>query len=88
MHNAHDSRLRNRARPGSIAAPYLAIDNRGSNRLSGPRQFFTGKEHVATTMLGRLQDEAAYWGKMTGTRFGEPFNCREPIAVTDFTRWV
>lgn len=51
-------------------------------------QFITGKEHVSPTMLERLQDEAAYWGKMIGTRYGEPFNCREPIALTDFTRLI
>ncbi len=51
-------------------------------------QFFTGKEDVVPSMLERIRDEAAYWGKMIGTRFGEPFNCREPIALTDLTRLI
>lgn len=51
-------------------------------------QFTTGKEHVAPTMLDRLRDEAAYWGKMIGTRYGEPFTSREPIALSDLTHLI
>lgn len=49
-------------------------------------QFSSGKEHVVPSMLDRLRDEAAYWGKMIGTRYGEPFTSREPIALSDLTR--
>ncbi len=49
-------------------------------------QFTTGREHIAPSFSERLRDEASYWGKMIGTRYGEPFNCREPIALSDFTR--
>jgi N-acetylglucosamine malate deacetylase 1 len=49
-------------------------------------QFVTGKEGVSPTMLERIRDEAAYWGKMIGTRYGEPFHCREPIALTDLSK--
>ena len=31
--------------------------------------------------LDRLRDEAAYWGKVIGTRYGEPFTCREPLGL-------
>lgn len=31
--------------------------------------------------LDGLQNEAAYWGKTIGVRFGEPFACREPIGM-------
>jgi N-acetylglucosamine malate deacetylase 1 len=48
-------------------------------------QFITGKEHITPNMIDRVRDEAAYWGKMIGTRYGEPFNCREPIALSDLT---
>ena len=51
-------------------------------------QFTTGKDHVVPSMLDRLHDEAAYWGKMIGTRYGEPFTSREPIALTDLTRLI
>jgi bacillithiol biosynthesis deacetylase BshB1 len=46
-------------------------------------QFVTGRQHVQPSMLDRLRDEAAYWGKMIGRKYGEPFTCREPIALTD-----
>lgn len=51
-------------------------------------QFTTGKEHIEPTMLDRLRDEAAYWGKMIGTRYGEPFTSREPIALSDLSRLI
>jgi bacillithiol biosynthesis deacetylase BshB1 len=46
-------------------------------------QFVTGRQHVQPSMLDRLRYEAAYWGKMIGRKYGEPFTCREPIALTD-----
>lgn len=49
-------------------------------------QFITGREHLQPPFLDRLRDEAAYWGKMIGAAYGEPFASREPIAVKDFTR--
>jgi bacillithiol biosynthesis deacetylase BshB1 len=49
-------------------------------------QFTTGRELTVPTILDRLRDEAAYWGKLIGTRYGEPFTAREPIALSDLTR--
>ncbi len=46
-------------------------------------QFTTGREHIEPTIHERLREEAAYWGKMIGTRYGEPYTSREPIALTD-----
>ncbi|MCA9192220.1 MAG: bacillithiol biosynthesis deacetylase BshB1, partial [Planctomycetales bacterium] len=51
-------------------------------------QFVTGREHVQPTMFERIRDEAAYWGKLIGTRYGEPFACREPIALSDLSRLI
>lgn len=48
-------------------------------------QFTTGREHLVPSFHERVREEAAYWGKMIGKRYGEPFNCREPIALQDFT---
>jgi bacillithiol biosynthesis deacetylase BshB1 len=44
-------------------------------------QFITGRPTEPTSFLDRLRDEAAYWGKTIGTRYGEPFTCREPLAL-------
>ena len=45
-------------------------------------QFVEGKSNQSPTFLDRMQDEAAYWGKVIGRSYGEPFASREPIAVT------
>lgn len=49
-------------------------------------QFTTGREDLVPSFHDRVRDEAAYWGKMIGTEYGEPFASREPIALRDLTR--
>lgn len=49
-------------------------------------QFTVGREHLVPSFHERVRDEAAYWGKMIGANYGEPFNSREPIALRDLTR--
>ena len=44
-------------------------------------QFTAGREHESPSMLERLRDEAAYWGKTIGVRYGEPFASREPLGL-------
>ncbi|MBX3433551.1 MAG: bacillithiol biosynthesis deacetylase BshB1 [Pirellulales bacterium] len=44
-------------------------------------QFVTGRPVDSPTFLERLRDEAAYWGKTIGVRYGEPFTCREPLGL-------
>ena len=43
-------------------------------------QFITGRDD-APSFIDRLRDEAVYWGKTIGCAYGEPFACREPIAL-------
>ncbi|MGI9457884.1 MAG: bacillithiol biosynthesis deacetylase BshB1, partial [Aeoliella sp.] len=45
-------------------------------------QFITGRD---AAFLDQLRDEASYWGKTIGVKYGEPFNCREPIGLATFT---
>lgn len=47
-------------------------------------QFVTGRPTEPPTFLDRIRDEAAYWGKTIGTKYGEPFTAREPLAMTSF----
>ncbi|MEZ6138333.1 MAG: bacillithiol biosynthesis deacetylase BshB1 [Pirellulaceae bacterium] len=49
-------------------------------------QFVQGREHMVPSFIDRVEHEAAYWGKMIGTQYGEPFASREPIALSDFSR--
>jgi bacillithiol biosynthesis deacetylase BshB1 len=44
-------------------------------------QFITGRPTEPPTFLDSLRDEAAYWGKTIGVRYGEPFACREPLGL-------
>lgn len=47
-----------------------------------PSQFIDGRSTEPPTFIDQLRDEAAYWGKAIGVRYGEPFHCREPIGLT------
>lgn len=44
-------------------------------------QFITGRPTAPPTFVDSLRDEAAYWGRTIGARYGEPFTCREPIGM-------
>ncbi len=44
-------------------------------------QFITGREDASPSFLSRMKDEASFWGKSIGTRYGEPFASREPIGL-------
>jgi bacillithiol biosynthesis deacetylase BshB1 len=46
-------------------------------------QFITGRESLDPAPIDRFRDDAAYWGKMIGTRYGEPFTSREPLGLRD-----
>jgi bacillithiol biosynthesis deacetylase BshB1 len=48
-------------------------------------QFITGREATDPQMIERFRDEAAYWGKLIGTRYGEPYASREPIALASLS---
>ncbi len=64
----------------------LDISDEWEQKLAAIRcyesQFITGRSTEPPVFLDALRDEAAYWGKAIGTRYGEPFACREPIGLT------
>jgi len=51
-------------------------------------QFITGRPTAPPTFLDQLRDEAAFWGKTIGARFGEPYACREPIGLSGLSELV
>ena len=51
-------------------------------------QFVEGQPSEPPTFLDRLRDEAAYWGKTIGVRYGEPYTCREPVGLTSWQSLV
>lgn len=44
-------------------------------------QFVTGRSLEFPTPLDDIRDRARYWGWSIGTRYGEPFVCREEIGI-------
>ncbi|MEM9352625.1 MAG: bacillithiol biosynthesis deacetylase BshB1 [Planctomycetota bacterium] len=51
-------------------------------------QFITGRPTEPPTFLDQLRDEAAYWGKSIGVRYGEPYTSREPLGLGGFAGLV
>lgn len=51
-------------------------------------QFVTGRPADPPTFLDRLRDEAAFWGKTIGVRYGEPWTSREPLGLTSWSGLV
>jgi bacillithiol biosynthesis deacetylase BshB1 len=51
-------------------------------------QFITGRPTAPPTFLDQFRDEAAYWGKTIGVRYGEPYACREPIGLAGLSELV
>jgi len=51
-------------------------------------QFITGRSTEPPTMLEQLRDEASYWGRMIGTRYGEPYATREPVALSGLSELI
>lgn len=50
-------------------------------------QFVAGKPQQPS-FIDRLEVEAAHWGNLIGTRYGEPFATREPVAVRSLQQFV
>lgn len=46
-------------------------------------QFVTGRPETSEPFTEKYREEAGFWGKAIGARYGEPFASREPIAMTN-----
>ncbi|WP_146599999.1 bacillithiol biosynthesis deacetylase BshB1 [Novipirellula aureliae] len=44
-------------------------------------QFIVGRPSEPPTMIDRLRDEAANWGRLIGRPYGEPFATKEPLGL-------
>ncbi len=70
----------------------LDISNEWDRKIEAIRcyhsQFVAGREQHSPSFMDQLRDEAAYWGKTIGVRYGEPFTCREPIGLNDLSALV
>ena len=88
IYNYYCVHLKHAAQPAFV----LDISDEWEQKLAAIRcyesQFITGRPTEPPTFLDGLHDEAAFWGKTIGTRFGEPFHCREPIGLTTMSGLV
>ncbi len=70
----------------------LDISDHWEQKLAAIRcyesQFVTGRPTEPPTFVDQLRDEAAYWGKTIGSRYGEPFACREPLGLASMSELV
>lgn len=82
IYNYYCVHLKHAAQPAFI----LDISQFWDRKLSSIRcyasQFIDGRSTDPPTFLDQLRDEAAYWGKCIGVKYGEPFHCREPIGMS------
>ena len=82
IYNYYCVHLKHAAQPAFV----LDISDYWAQKLAAIRayesQFVTGRPSDPPTFLDQLRDEAAYWGKLIGRRYGEPFHCREPLALS------
>ncbi len=82
IYNYYCVHLKHVAQPAFV----LDISDQWEQKMAAIRcyesQFITGRPIEPPTFLDQLRDEAAFWGKTIGTRYGEPFHCREPIGMT------
>ena len=51
-------------------------------------QFVAGRPDMSPTFIDRLRDQAAYWGYLIGTQYGEPFASREPLGVQSLADFI
>ena len=47
----------------------------------GPSPSTPAKIVASPTIIDGLRDQAAFWGSLIGTRYGEPFASREPVGL-------
>ncbi len=77
--------LRHVARPAFVVDISDQWDRKAEAIACYASQFTIGRDHQTPSFHDRIRDEAAYWGKMIGARYGEPIASREPIALRDLT---
>jgi bacillithiol biosynthesis deacetylase BshB1 len=80
--------LKHAAQPAFV----LDISEQWDRKLAAIRcyhsQFVQGRSTEPPTFLDQLRDEAAFWGKAIGTRYGEPYASREPLGMASLKTLV
>lgn len=88
IYNYYCVHLKHAAQPAFV----LDITSEWDRKFAAIRcyesQFITGRPTDPPTFLDQLRDEAAFWGKTIGTKYGEPFHCREPIGLGSMSELI
>jgi bacillithiol biosynthesis deacetylase BshB1 len=88
IYNYYCVHLKHAAQPAFILDISRHWEKKAAAIACYESQFITGRPSDPPTFLDRLRDEAAYWGKCIGTRYGEPFHCREPVGMKSLRELV
>jgi bacillithiol biosynthesis deacetylase BshB1 len=82
IYNYYCVHLKHAAQPAFILDISPFWDRKLASIRCYASQFIEGRPTDPPTFVDQLRDEAAYWGKCIGTKYGEPFHCREPIGMS------
>ena len=88
IYNYYCVHLKQAAQPAFILDISPFWDRKLASIRCYASQFIDGRPTDPPTFLDQLRDEAAYWGKTIGVRYGEPFHCREPIGLSSLAGLV
>ncbi|MEM9940916.1 MAG: bacillithiol biosynthesis deacetylase BshB1 [Planctomycetota bacterium] len=88
IYNYYSVHLKIHAQPAFV----LDISDFWDQKLDSLRcyhsQFVQGREDLDPPFLDQIRDEAAYWGKTIGVKYGEPYTSREPIGLSGFGQLI
>lgn len=81
VYNYYCVHLKQAANPAFVLDISVEWERKLASISAFQSQFVTGRSTEPPTFLDGLRDEAAYWGKVIGVRYGEPFTSREPVGL-------
>jgi bacillithiol biosynthesis deacetylase BshB1 len=88
IYNYYCVHLKMHAKPAFVLDISEYWDQKLESIMCFHSQFIQGREHIEPSFIDQLRDEAAYWGKSIGVKYGEPFTSREPIGMSDFSSLI
>jgi len=72
---------RRRRKPSKRARRDTVLRRKIESIQAYESQFITGRPTEPPTLIDRLRDDAANWGRLIDRRYGEPFATKEPLAL-------
>lgn len=88
IYNYFSIHLRQAVRPAFILDITPHFETKLQSIMTYESQFIRGRSTSPPTFADRVRTNAEYWGQLIGTRYGEPFDCREPIGLESMAHLV